>query len=83
MPESRTPEQIEADIAAQRERLAQTVDQLSAKLDVKSRTQARLAGVKDRATTVEGTPRPEVIAAAGSLVAMIAVLLIWRLRRQH
>ena len=83
MPESRTPEQIEADIAAQRERLAQTVDQLSAKLDVKSRTQARLAGVKDRATTVEGTPRPEVIAAAGSLVAMITVLLIWRLRRQH
>jgi hypothetical protein len=83
MPESRTPEQIEADIAAQRERLAQTVDQLSAKLDVKSRTRARLADMKDRATTVDGTPRPEVIAAAGSLVAMIAVLLIWRLRRQH
>ena len=83
MPESRTPEQIEADIEAQREQLAHTVDQLSAKLDVKSRTQAKLADVKDRATTVDGTPRPEAIAAAGSLVAMIAVLVIWRLRRTH
>jgi hypothetical protein len=83
VPESRTPEEIEADIVAQRDQLAQTVDQLSAKLDVKSRTRARLADVKDRATTGDGTPRPEVIAAAGSLVAMIAVLLLWRLRRTH
>lgn len=83
MTESKTPEQIEAEIVAQRDQLAHTVDQLGAKLDVKSRTQAKLADVKDRATNADGTPRPEVVAAAGSLVAMITVLLVWRLRRTH
>lgn len=81
MADPRTPEQIEADIESQREQLAQTVDQLSAKFDVKSRTQAKVADVRDRATTVEGKPRPEVLAAAGSLVAMTIVLVVWRLRR--
>lgn len=83
MPESRSPEEIEADIARQREQLAETVDQLSAKLDVKSQAQAKVAHVKDRATTPEGRPRPEVLAAAGSLIAMTAVLLIWRMRRNR
>ena len=88
-----TPEEIEADITRQREQLAQTVDQLGAKLDVKSQAQAKVADVKsqaqvkaeevkDRATTDDGKPRPEVLAAAGSLLAMAAVLVVWRLRRR-
>lgn len=83
MADPRTPEQLEAEIEAQRHELARTVDQLTAKLDVKSRTQAKVADVRDRATTEDGKPRTEVLAAAGSLVAMITVLLIWRLRRTH
>ncbi|MCW2832163.1 MAG: hypothetical protein JWN68_116 [Nocardioides sp.] len=94
MPDSKSPEEIEAEILEQRERLAETVDQLSAKLDLKSRARSKVAEVKDRATqgvadvkdrttTTEGSPRPEVLAAAGSLAAMIAVLLVWRLRRDH
>lgn len=75
-----TPEQIEAEISAQREQLASTVDQLTHKLDVKSHAQARAAELKDRATTASGKPRPEVIAAAGSLVAMAIVLIWWRQR---
>lgn len=83
MPDSRTPEELEADIEAQREQLAQTVDQLSAKFDVKSRTQAKVADIRDHATTDDGKPRPEVLAAAGSLIAMALVLVVWRLRRAH
>ena len=83
MSDSKSPEEIEAEILEQRERLAETVDQLSAKLDVKSRARSKVADVKDRATTTEGSPRPEVLAAAGSLAAMVVVLLVWRLRRDH
>lgn len=80
---ARTPEQIEAEIAEQREQLADTVDQLAAKLDVKSRAQQKVASLKDSATTEAGTPRTEVVAAAGSLLAMAVVLLLWRRRRTH
>lgn len=81
MADPRTPEQIEADIAAQREQLADTVDRLATKLDVKSQAQARIADVRDRATTDSGRPRPEVVAAGASLVAMAAVVVWWRWRR--
>lgn len=66
---NRTPAQIEAEIEEQRAQLAATVDQLSAKFDVKARM-----------TTESGRPRPEVVAAAGSLIAMTAALVWWRRR---
>ncbi|HEY0642182.1 MAG TPA: DUF3618 domain-containing protein [Nocardioides sp.] len=77
----RTPEQLEADVAAQREQLAGTVDELAAKLDVKSQAQEKVASLKDSATTDDGKPRPEVLAAVGSLVAMAVVLIVWRRHR--
>lgn len=80
MAENKTPQQLEAEIAVQREQLAQTVDQLGARLDVKSRARAKASDVRDRATTQDGNPRPEVLAAAGSLVAMALVLAWWRHR---
>ena len=63
-----TPEQIQADIERQREQLAQTVDQLGHKLDVKAQTREKVAEVKDRATTDDGKPRPEVLGAAAAVV---------------
>lgn len=77
----RTPEQLEADVEAQRQQLAGTVDELAAKLDVKSQAQEKVASLKDSATTDDGKPRPEVLAAVGSLVAMAVVLVLWRRRR--
>ena len=79
--QARTPEQIEADIEAQRAQLAGTVDELAAKLDVKSQAKEKVASLKDSATTDSGRPRADVLAAAGSLVAMGVVLLLWRHRR--
>ena len=52
-----SPEAIEADIERQREQLAATIDQLHAKLDVKTR-------VKDGVTTADGKPRPDLLVAA-------------------
>ena len=65
----RRPEQIEAEIEAQREQLAATVDQLTHKLDV-----------KDRMTTADGRPRPELLVAAGVAVAAVVVLVLRRRR---
>jgi len=74
-----SPEQIEADIARQREELATTVAQLEAKLDVKARAQHKAAELKDRATTPDGKPRPEVLGAGVAVVALVG-LLLWRRR---
>jgi hypothetical protein len=76
----RTAAEIEADIERQRDHLADTVDQLSQKLDVKAQAKARVSRLQDRATTDGGKPRPEVIAGAVVLVAMVAGLVWWRRR---
>ena len=82
-----TPEEIQADIEKQREHLAQTVDQLGQKLDVKAQgkakiedvkvqTQAKLAEAKELSTTDDGKPRPEVVGAVAAVVVGV-VLVIW------
>ena len=75
-----TPEEIEADIERQREHLAQTVDQLGHKLDVKAQTKEKVADVRDRATTDDGKPRPEVLGAAAAVLVGLG-LVIWLRRR--
>jgi hypothetical protein len=44
--EPQTPDEIEAEIEVQREQLAETIDALSAKLDVKSQAQAKVQDAK-------------------------------------
>lgn len=78
---SRTTEELETEIARQREEVATTVDALGHKLDVKSRAADKATDLKNRVTTSNGRPRPEVIAVAGSLVAAAVLLVVWRRRK--
>ena len=71
---------IEADIEAQREHLADTVDQLAHKLDVKAQAKERASQVKDRATTDAGRPRPELVGALVGLVLVTGLVVWWRRR---
>ena len=79
-PGSSTPDQIEADIERQRDELAATVTELQARLDVKARARDKAEELKQRATTDSGKPRPELAAAAVTVVALVGVVL-WRRRR--
>jgi Protein of unknown function (DUF3618) len=77
-PASDDPEAIRRDIERTRDDLAETVDALHAKLDVKSQAKARVARAKDQATTDSGKPRPEVVAGVLGAVLLVAGLIGWR-----
>lgn len=76
------PAAIERDIIRQRAELAHTIELLSHKLDVKHRAEESVhdaaARLRDLATTDEGRPRPDLLAAGAAVVAGIALLLWWR-----
>ncbi|MFC7492952.1 MULTISPECIES: DUF3618 domain-containing protein [unclassified Nocardioides] len=89
-----TPEvaALQADIDRTRADLAETVDQLAAKLDVKTRVRgalsdardnasARLRGLRARATDDEGKPTPATLGLGGGVIAAAAavvVVVLWR-----
>jgi hypothetical protein len=75
-----TPEEIQADIERQREHLAHTVDELTHKLDVKAQTKAKVADIRERSTTDDGKPRPEVIGVAAAVLVGLG-LIVWLKRR--
>ena len=78
-----TPEQLEADIARQRDELASTVDALHARLDVKARAKEKVAELRDRATTDSGKPRPQVLAGAAAVLAAVGGLVALKIRRSR
>ncbi|GAB7007017.1 DUF3618 domain-containing protein [Nocardioides sp. AN3] len=84
-------EQLQAEIERTREDLAETVDELAAKLDVKARAHDKIDQAKHQAadqlhrlgnaaTDASGRPRrPLYGVASGVLVAMMVVVVIqWR-----
>jgi len=64
--EPQTPEEIEAEIEVQREQLAETIDALSAKLDVKSQAQAKVAEAKQTAQSKVAQAKHTAQATVGS-----------------
>jgi hypothetical protein len=88
---SQTPEEIQADIELQREQLAGTVDALTAKLDVKAQAKAKVdvakesasakvADLKEHATTDTGRPRTELLVFGATVVAVAVAIVWWRHR---
>jgi len=65
-----SPDELEAQIELQREELADTVDQLARKLDVKAQAKARLDSARNRI-------RPEAVAAFIG-AAIVVGGLVWR-----
>lgn len=74
------PERLAAEVEAQREQLAETVDALQERLDVKKRANEAAHDVADRLTTDQGRPSPVVLATVGGVVLLVG-LLVWRRRR--
>ncbi|RLV56959.1 DUF3618 domain-containing protein [Aeromicrobium phragmitis] len=91
-PRDATPDEIEADIAQTRERLADTVDALGERLDVKEQAKRRISGVKHQAQdTFDQTKAKANRAVHGSgpafpagvvvAVALVVAFVVWRKRR--
>ena len=77
---------IEAKIEETREHLAETVDALSAKADVKARAGAKADELRTRAqdavTDDAGALRPVVPVAAGAALLLVVLVVVWRRRRR-
>jgi len=72
MSHARSPEELEQDVARQREALADTVDALQAKLDLKSHAQHKAQQVRSD---------PRWIGGAVALVVAVGAYVVWRRRR--
>ena len=78
---SADPEQIKAEIDATRAQLADTVDQLSARLDVPARARESAARAKDTAVETYRESPPAVIGGALALAGLVVGLVILRRKR--
>ena len=75
------PEAIRADIAATREQLGRTIDELSHRLDVPARTRERVERFRETALDVYLKNPPAVMAAGVALVAMMVGVVVMRRKR--
>ncbi|GAB2776812.1 hypothetical protein GCM10027020_32680 [Nocardioides salsibiostraticola] len=74
-PEPRSKEEIEADLAETRDHLAETVDALGHKLDVKSRS-------RDKAVELKENHGRELLLGGVALVVVLVGLRVWKAKRR-
>ena len=75
------PEAIKADIAATREQLGRTVDELGHRLDVPARAKERVENVRSSALELYLKNPQAVLAGGVALVAMMVGVVIMRRKR--
>jgi ElaB/YqjD/DUF883 family membrane-anchored ribosome-binding protein len=82
-PDGRTDDldELQAQIEATRQRLSDTVDQLSARLDVQARARERAYRARDTAVETYRESPPLVIGAAVALVGVVVGVIILRRKR--
>ena len=84
-PKGASTEEIEADIARTRERLGDTVDALSERLDVKAQAKKKAQQTKDRAKSkaqhIQDQAGPALPIGAAVAVVLVVALIIWRRQR--
>jgi hypothetical protein len=74
--DSRTPEQITADIAETRERLATTIDTLVTRAAPKTIVSRQLDSIKSKFVTPEGSPNFQTIGKVAGGVLGFVVLVV-------
>jgi cobalamin biosynthesis Mg chelatase CobN len=78
--DAKDPDAIRADIERTRDDLAETVDALHAKLDVKAQAKAKVADLKTSVTTDSGKPSPALVVGVLGVTALVVGLVWWRRR---
>jgi ElaB/YqjD/DUF883 family membrane-anchored ribosome-binding protein len=77
------PEQIRAEIEATRAQLGQTVDELSARLDVPARTKEKAARARDTVVETYRESPPLTIGGALAVVGLVLGLVVVRRRARR
>ena len=77
------PEQIKAEIEATRAQLGQTVDELSARLDVPARTREKAARARDTVVETYRESPPLTIGGALAVIGLVLGLVVVRSRARR
>jgi hypothetical protein len=73
-------QRLAADIERQRDQLADTIDALHEKLDVKGHAKHKVAVLRAWATTASGKPRPELVGGVVAVGLVVGVVMWCRSR---
>ena len=78
-PSDPSPDTLESDIEATRERLAATIDQLAYRASPKTIVRREINGIKAHFVDAQGNPRTDnILKVAGGVVGFVAFVVVMR-----